>query len=279
MMRLLNPARTFGAVCFLTLLAGYYLPLQQWLTPERGVGYALGIIGGSMMLLLALYPARKRMSVLTFMGGVPFWFRTHMVLGIVGPLLILFHSTFSLGAMNSNVALICMLLVSGSGIVGRYFYTRVYDQLLGRQATLEEVRERAELLHKQNSAVKVLPQLLATIDNEERRLLAASQGAWRAILHPLTAGIRAVLARRRLRTTIHHLVVLAARETPAIAPQAGRLYQVAYSYACRRLDAQRRVAEYRMYAGLFSGWHLFHVPLYFMLIMAGIVHVIAVNVY
>jgi hypothetical protein len=279
MMRLLNPARAFGISCFLTLLAGYYLPLRQWLSPERGTGYALGIVGGSMMLLLALYPARKRVSALTFLGNVPFWFRAHMVLGILGPLLILFHSTYSLGATNSNVALTCMLLVSGSGIIGRYFYTRVYDEFLGRQATLEEVQERAEVLHKQNSAVKVLPQLLATIDNEERRLLAASRGFSGAILHPLTAGMRAALARRRLGTNIHYLVLLAARETPAIASQSDRLFQASYGYACRRLDAQRRVAEYRMYAGLFSGWHLFHVPLYFMLIMAGIVHVVAVNVY
>jgi hypothetical protein len=39
------------------------------------------------------------------------------------------------------------------------------------------------------------------------------------------------------------------------------------------------VAEYRVYERLFSLWHVLHLPLFFMLLAAGIVHVIAVHVY
>jgi hypothetical protein len=34
-----------------------------------------------------------------------------------------------------------------------------------------------------------------------------------------------------------------------------------------------------MYEGLFSLWHVLHLPLFFMLLIAGITHVVAVNVY
>ena len=54
---------------------------------------------------------------------------------------------------------------------------------------------------------------------------------------------------------------------------------VARNYADRRLDAGRRTAEYRAYARLFSFWHVLHMPLFFMLLVAGIVHVVAVNIY
>jgi hypothetical protein len=279
MARLLNPARLFGFACAAILLLGYKLPLTDWLTPQRGLGYALGITGGSLMLVIALYPARKRAQWLGFLGSVPFWFRVHTVLGIVGPLLILYHSGYRLGATNSNVALICMLLVSGSGIIGRYFYVRLYDEMLGRQASLEEVRERAKLLETQTSSITVLPDMLAAIDREERRLLSQADQAFGLLLHPLTAGWRAWAARRRLRRCIHADVSRAAAESEEVAAQAGRLFQTAYGYACRRLEAQRRVAEYRMFAGLFSGWHVFHVPMYLMLILAGTAHVIAVNIY
>ena len=118
--RLLTPVRVFGFSVVVALLWGFNAHLDHYLAPDRGLGYALGIIGGSLMLVLLIYPARKRIEWLNVIGGVPIWYRAHMTLGIVGPLLVLFHSNFSLGATNSNVALFCMLAVSGSGLIGRY---------------------------------------------------------------------------------------------------------------------------------------------------------------
>ena len=66
---------------------------------------------------------------------------------------------------------------------------------------------------------------------------------------------------------------------PLVARHAQRIAAVARRYAYRRLEAGRRVAEYQAYARLFSLWHVLHIPLFFMLLIAGIVHVIAVNVY
>ena len=42
----------------MALLAfGYALPSSAYLSPRSGLGYVLGIAGGSMMLLLLIYPA------------------------------------------------------------------------------------------------------------------------------------------------------------------------------------------------------------------------------
>jgi hypothetical protein len=277
--RHLTPVRLIALVCVLVLLAGYEAPLPEFITPERGLGYWLGIIGGSMMLLVVVYPLRKRVQALGFLGSVPFWFRLHMLLGIFGPILVLFHSNFSLGATNSNVAMYCMLLVSGSGIVGRYFYSRVYDNLLGRQATVEEVQGVADQLRKQQGTVSVLPDLLTAIEREEQWLLRPAHSVIGRLFHPFTVGLRAALARAHLRRFIASAVARAARESRPIAWQAQRLNQAAYGYACKRLDAQRRVVEYRIYAGLFSYWHVLHVPLYIMLLIAGTVHIVSVHVY
>ena len=92
---------------------GSHAHLERYITPQRGLGYWLGITGGSMMLLLLIYSARKRFAWLRWLGGIPAWFEIHMMLGVVGPLLVLFHANFRLGATNSNVALICMLVVAG----------------------------------------------------------------------------------------------------------------------------------------------------------------------
>ena len=118
---------------------GMHAHLERYITPQRGLGYWLGITGGSMMLLLLVYSARKRFSWLRWMGGIPEWFQFHMTLGVVGPLLILFHSNFHLGATNSNVALICMMVVAGSGVIGRYIYTRLHASMDGHEDTLEQL--------------------------------------------------------------------------------------------------------------------------------------------
>ncbi|MEW8349831.1 MAG: hypothetical protein AB2687_16100, partial [Candidatus Thiodiazotropha taylori] len=51
-------------------------------TAEAGWGYWLGIVGGSMMLLLLLYPMRKRLHFMSKWLTVKFWFRLHMVFGV-----------------------------------------------------------------------------------------------------------------------------------------------------------------------------------------------------
>jgi hypothetical protein len=83
-----------------------------------------------------------------------------------------------------------------------------------------------------------------------------------------------------VRREIKEAVAKAARgDSPLIARHAHRIAEVARRYAYRRLEAGRRMTEYQMYARLFSFWHVLHIPLFFMLLIAGFVHVIAVNVY
>ena len=81
----------------MALYLGWHLPTDRYITPKRGLGYALGIIGGSLMLLLLVYSLRKRISWLRFLGPTPSWFRFHMVLGVLGPLCILYHANFRPG--------------------------------------------------------------------------------------------------------------------------------------------------------------------------------------
>lgn len=277
--RMLTPVRAFSLAVVAALVWGYSAHLERYITPTGGLGYALGIVGGSLMLALLVYPARKRAQWLQFIGGVPIWYRIHMILGIVGPLLILFHSNFSLGATNSNVALFCMLAVSGSGLIGRYIYGRVYGDWHEHKATLEELQATAELLRRQSHTIARLPGYLAAIEREEQRLFRPAGTPFGALMYPLTIGVRSALARWRLHNQIRDIVAQAARRSPVLATHRGRLADNATKYATRRLDAARRVREHDYYVKLFSLWHVAHVPFFIMTLVAGIVHVISVTVY
>jgi hypothetical protein len=259
---------------------GSHAHLERYITPQRGLGYWLGITGGSLMLLLLMYSARKRVTWLRWLGGIPAWFEFHMVLGVVGPVLVLFHSNFRLGATNSNVALICMLLVAGSGVIGRYIYTRLHARLDGHEDTLEQLKAVGDRLRAQSTSISFLPGLLDSIGRVEQRLIEPPKGFGRRSLHLISGAPRLWLARWLVRRDIKRALDVAInRESALIAQHAPRISLVARGYADRRLEAGRRMAEYQVYARLFSLWHVLHIPLFFMLLIAGIVHVVAINVY
>lgn len=257
---------------------GLRFPTEQYLTPRSGLGYALGIAGGSAMLLLLVYPLRKRLRFLAFLGTTKRWFQAHMALGILGPLLILLHSNFSLGATNSNVALACMLIVSGSGLFGRYFYAHIHHGLHGRRASLAELKLYAEKLRWVTASVEFLPGLVERIDAEEQAIVARCDRAW-LLARPLLGALHASAARRRLRRFLRQSLRGLRGADGAGAARHRRLGDTAARYIDDRLGATRRVVAFDAFERLFSLWHALHLPLFLMLLVAGVVHVFAVHLY
>jgi hypothetical protein len=198
-----------------------------------------------------------------------------MTLGILGPALILFHSNFSLGATNSNVALVCMLIVSGSGLFGRYFYRHIHLELNGREATLDELQEFSSRL-QQTSTVSFLPALARRID-EEQAIAERRFATTPLLLRPLQGAMWATAARHKLRREVRDAIAKGADRRRD--PSRESLQQTAYRYIDDRISAARRVLEFRAFQTLFSLWHALHMPLFFMLIIAGTVHVVAVHLY
>jgi hypothetical protein len=262
------------------LIAGWFLPTQRYLSPTQGLGYWLGIIGGSLMLLLLVYSARKHFTWLSWLGPTPSWFRFHMVLGILGPLCILYHANFATGAANSNVALFAMLTVAGSGFIGRYLYSHVHNGLYGHKLELTDLQEGAARLREVSGSVGFLPELVARLEAAEKRVLASGPHlSTLGVFKPVVVGASALIARWRLHFYIRHALIASARRSPVIKAEAKRLERAAHAYIDRRLTTTKRVAEFEGYERLFSLWHALHIPLIFMLIIAAVVHVIAVNVY
>jgi hypothetical protein len=232
-----------------------------------------------MMLRRLLYPLRQRVRWLNFLGKMTLWFRVHMILGVLGPVLVLFHANFKTGATNSNVALACMLVVSGSGLFGRYFYSKIHHGLYGTRASLSELRAAAERLRGQATSVQFLPDLVARLNKDEERLMYFAMLPGFNLISPLVLGVVRSIARLRLRRYVKQELLMAARSSLTMAQHRKRFNAVANDYVKRRLAAASGVATFHAYERLFSLWHILHMPLFFMLIIAGIVHVIAVHVY
>lgn len=279
----LTPAQLENALSLLVglsisaLLAyGWLHRADRWINPESGIGYGLGIFGGSMMLLLLVYPFRKRIRVLAGIGSVGFWFRFHMFLGLIGPVAILYHARFSWGALNSAVAMGAMLIVSGSGLIGRYFYSRIHRGYSGRKL---EVRALLKEMHGLLDSLAGLGNdgiLIRTrLEPFEQRTVVAGAGFWTSAWSVVSLGLGTRLAMRQLRADLAGTAPAAITGDVRAHHDRKRLVALAADY----LDAVRHAAEFAFYDRMFRLWHLFHLPLFFILVVTAIIHIIAVHMY
>ncbi|HUL82664.1 MAG TPA: hypothetical protein VL131_10985 [Gammaproteobacteria bacterium] len=248
--------------------------------PLKGIGYWLGIVGASLMAVLLLYPLRKKLRFMGYFGATRHWFRMHMVFGVLGPVLILFHSNFALGSLNSNVALICMLLVAGSGLVGRYIHAKIFADLDGHRTTLRELAEKAKVTAEQRAHVAALvPELLERITVFDKSVLEPPHGIAAALLLPAKLAFTTRWEGTRLAFIIRRRLREQARKSPVIAKQRTRLTAALTRFAREHLRRVRKVAELNSYERMFGLWHLFHLPFFYMLVVTAIVHVVAVHMY
>jgi hypothetical protein len=262
------------------LVAGWLVRDLGLITPKYGTGYWLGIIGGSLMLTLLLYPLRKKIRFLHRLGSTRRWFRMHMILGLLGPLLVLYHCNFQLGSFNSRVALYCMLLVAISGIVGRHFYAAIHRGLYGRKLTLAELqKDLADSAEKSQGLAILMPRLVAKLD----RLCDESQGdkvtnslgirrslRW-LFTHPFIRLSLLWTARRELR--------LAAVRSEVVARDRKRLRRTTSRFVRGYTELMTRVARFTVYERLFAIWHVLHLPIFFVMVLSALVHVLAVHMY
>lgn len=271
----------FGYVLLIVaLVAGFLLSDKELVDPNEGLGYWLGIVGGSLMLMLVLYPSGKKSSLLRRLGLIKHWFRIHMIFGLVGPLLVLYHCNFSVEAINSTVALYSMMAVAVSGIIGRYFYTRIHRGLYGRRANIEELRtEITEATTNSRGLAAVLPNFIAELHSISAKLMGNEYTRAISMGHSLSWTLRYYIVRLRLRRLIVRELRERSSESEAIHRSAKNLRKTANSYAAQQVGMMRQVAQLAFYERLFSLWHLFHMPLFILLIISALVHVLAVHMY
>jgi hypothetical protein len=264
-------------------VASISLLLLAWVVWREGIytsasdlGYWLGVAGGSLMLVLLIYPLRKRYRALAVLGPLKHWFRFHLVAGIAGPVIVLFHSTFRIGSFNAAIALASMLLVVASGLVGRFVYRKIHHGLFGSRATATELQRALE---QQMDAMRELLLRLPLVEHEIRQFSALvarqPEGRWQRALHFASLGLQRLLAGRRVHRAI---TACGSRAGDNNGAQDARLQALARSID-DTLKAMQRTAQFSTYEKLFSLWHVVHIPFLCMLVVTAIVHVVAVHAY
>ncbi|MCB1591823.1 MAG: pyridine nucleotide-disulfide oxidoreductase [Alphaproteobacteria bacterium] len=270
----------FGMLIALAVFVGLRLRDYHLLTAESGMGYYLGIIGCVFVGILILYPLRKRFRALQAIGSVKTWFRIHMLSGSLAPICILYHCNFNLGALNSNVALISMLIVAGSGVAGRYFYSKIHRGLYGQKEDFGKIKE--EMVRSAAQMQEHWPFL----ETGRQDLLAFAEDVLKpqnnlvtSISHAMSINRAASRLKKTLKRQLQQELTKRSGASGA-DPQKNIELKTTFIREVRQFVRRAvHVAEFGCYERLFSLWHVLHIPLFFLMVIAAIVHIIAVHQY
>lgn len=243
-------------------------------------GYNLGLVGGLLMVSLLVYPLRKRIRVLAGMGRMEYWFRYHMIAGIGGPLLVLFHSTFRTSSMNGTVALYAMLLVACSGMVGRFLYRHVHRGLYGHHLSLREAKADLKAsIDNLSSVFSLQPDLEPRLYAFYKQATVPVDGVVPSLRRFLTLRWRSRVLARKIRHDAKQALQRLGREKKIPRHQLLLNYRLARDQVDNFLEAVIKAAQLAGWERLFSLWHVVHIPFLYLLLISGIVHVVAVHMY
>lgn len=264
----------------LTIAWGWSNRNEDLLTAESGLGYALGIIGSSLMMLLLTYSLRKRWRPLRKFFSVRFWFQFHMILGVVGPVAILFHSNFQIASLNSTVTLICMLLVAGSGLLGRYLYTRIHYGLFGEKVRVKQMVKDFEILESE-----ILAYTESAKQKERTQKLFASIKTLLEEQKDRSGIIAAYVCRRQarkisaaLKRLIKQLVAYH-RKNAMPNKELIKLQKKLKQRNDIMMAALKKIPGLQLSERLFSLWHVVHIPIFILMIISAVVHIWVVHMY
>ncbi len=139
------------------LITGLYL-LVIFLTREippasELFGHGIGIVGFILMLMTeTLYSLRKRSRSVRW-GRMSSWLQFHIFTGLVGPYMVLLHTSWKFNGLAGVTTLFTVVIVI-SGFIGRYIYTRIPRTMDGleiegtlSQEALKQARRLMALWH------------------------------------------------------------------------------------------------------------------------------------
>jgi hypothetical protein len=268
---------------FMTVLVVYigwsYREVSN-ISAGEGIGYWLGVVGGTLMLALLLYSVRKRIPLLRNLGATRHWFKMHMTLGIVGPVIILYHSNFQVGSLNSQVALYCTLIVAASGLVGRYVYAKIHNGLYGSSTSLRKLVRTVEASKQRTRQgpgfnLYVSEQLADLAEAVLKRPETLGTSA----LSPVWLGFKTRWMYLRLLREAYRNIDEQAKASPVVLLHRARLRRTTRYYLRQRLAEIRKVAQFGFFEKMFSLWHIVHVPFFLMMVLSALLHVVAVHMY
>ncbi len=257
---------SFFAIVFITII---YIFVVTWLNaiPQASdfFGHSLGILGFILMLMTeTLYSLRKRSRKARW-GRMSNWLDFHIFTGLVGPYLVLLHSSWKFNGLAGLVTLL-MIIVVVSGFIGRYFYTAL-------PRTVEGVELETSALEAEISAINAELKKWQFSQEDTPPKFALGLTSQPEVTH---SELTLVLGRSYLNWSDRLRWQFEKRRlNPEIQTHAKKLEYLLK----RKHQLHRQVASLAMARRLLALWHSVHIPIGMALFTAAFIHICAAIYY
>ena len=214
--------------------------------PGKTISLWLGWLGFGIMALTNIYSLRKRFHVFKKIGELKGWLDFHIFCGLLGPVLILFHTDFKIGGL--------VAISFWSMVVGRYFYL----QLVSNRAELERIAQISVNSLESSLAryrLKLSPEQFGQLKFRSLALAGASGGQV-GVLGAITSSFWGDLRfSHRLRKVI-----------PGLPLESADLLK---TFAIN----QRKALYLGQFQKVMGYWHSFHLPFAIFMYVVAFIHI------
>lgn len=239
----------------------YFHSENESLKSSGMIGHGLGIVG-SLMIVGAVfgYMARKRLRMLSNFGLLKYWLEMHIFFCTLGPVLILFHTSFKFGGIVA-ISFWCMVAVVLSGIIGRFIYIQIPHTIEGRELSLQELNEQKQESDRELRSAMPLDEsffdLLNPYSGEKPTGISKFIG-WSQSEKTALRNLRAALKKQQV--------------APHKAREVLRLYK-------QQISMKKRIERLVTMQNLFKYWHVAHLPFALVMLVIMIVHATVVVIF
>ena len=236
-----------------------YSELHELYKPSGLIGQGLGILGTLMMLVgVVSYMIRKRWTFMHRFGSLRAWLTFHIFLCTLGPFLVLLHTSFKFGNIAS-VSFWSMAIVVGSGIFGRYVYIRIPKTVNGQFLSPQVVRQaQHQLIQRVAGQTKLSVayiQSLTKTSQPSKRIIGA-------VYQSMVFELR----KKRLGSYFDNEL-----KSQGVASETR---EWAIPLMLDNAFLQLRAQVMQPFIRAFGYWHVLHIPLALVMLVALIVHIV-----
>jgi len=229
----------------------FYQDSHAYLKASGIFGQGLGVIGTFLILFgVVLYITAKKYGYLERFIRLRYLLEFHIFLCTLGPIMILFHTTFKFGGIVS-IAFWSMVIVVLSGVVGRYIYNQIPRTISGRELSLAEIKK------EQAAGLSILDNLIGADTKLKSDILDYH--------NPYGWGLQNYLYERK------HSKQMAKRV--AALDLIKEQKTLVLKSAKVEWKMERRIARLASMQRLFKLWHVFHRPFALIMLIIVVVHI------
>ena len=238
-----------------------FRPDYPLMKPSGNYSHGLGIVGTLMILIgVSTYSTRKRMRALWNLGKLTYWLEFHIFLCLLGPILIVYHTTFKAGGIAS-ISLWTMLSVVSSGVIGRYLYNQIPKNMVGAHLTYDEITASMEEIGERLRRHPLGQQLVDAIDEA-----FASVSQPQTFFESVSAIIRVQRIKTRTKATLQSIIAHGHTSTEL----AKQLHEAASERASLH---QKSLVLSQVERGFYY-WHAIHFPFSIIMFLTLAAHVV-----